>query len=334
MSAPSSYHQRRDRAIAYGQWRPWADPGPARAHVRSMLHQGGTYASIGRAANLPAMTVYLVGGGEANIRPGTAAALLAVTIDDVTSARIPAGGTRLRLRSLMAMGHDCTRIARAAGASVSVIRKTVQGRAAEVTPQLHERVREVWEAWWDKTPPQRTPGSGKTPRRPAASPGGVTGVPPSAWTKNPSTASATSPSMAGCPPPAPAPHQILETPRPDLIRLAAKQKTSHTEEGSTMPFDPVPRQASEYQKGAAFGQATVMRQIDGGVPLDRIQETQAAAKAALTEAARTDGEREFLGGYATVVDERIATLRQAQRAEADPELQARGAEHEPELEAG
>ncbi len=232
------------------------------------------------------------------------------------------------------MGHDRTRIARAAGASVSVIRKTVQGRAAEVTPQLHERVREVWEAWWDKTPPQRIPGE----RENAAKARGV------ARRRNWCTPLGLDEESVDCigyqaehgwlPATGTGAAPDLETPRPDLIRLAAKQKTSHTEEGSTMPFDPVPRQASEYQKGAAFGQATVMRQIDGGVPLDRIQETQAAAKAALTEAARTDGEREFLGGYATVVDERIATLREAQRAEADPELQARGAEHEPELEAG
>ena len=101
-----------------------------------------------------------------------------------------------------------------------------------------------------------------------------------------------------------------------------------------MPFDPVPRQASEYQKGAAFGQATVMRQIDGGVPLDRIQETQAAAKAALDGGRPHRRRAGVLRGYATAVDERIATLRQAQRAEADPGLQACGAEPEPELEAG
>jgi hypothetical protein len=63
------------------------------------------------------------------------------------------------------------------------------------------------------------------------------------------------------------------------------------QEGNTMTFDPIPRQASEYQKGAAFGHATVMRQIDGGVPADRIQQTQDAAKLTLAATARTDGER-------------------------------------------
>ena len=104
-----------------------------------------------------------------------------------------------------------------------------------------------------------------------------------------------------------------------------------------MAFDPVPRTASEYQKGAAFGHATVMRQIDGGVPADLIQQTQAAARQTLLAAARTDGEREFCQGYAEVVESRIATLRDLQRAE----RQERAAESGPaaagsdaELEAG
>ena len=84
-----------------------------------------------------------------------------------------------------------------------------------------------------------------------------------------------------------------------------------------MPFGPVPRQASEYQKGAAFGHATVMRQIDGGLPADRIQETQDAARQVLAAAARADGEREFCDGYTAAVDSRLATLRAAQRAEGD-----------------
>jgi len=108
-----------------------------------------------------------------------------------------------------------------------------------------------------------------------------------------------------------------------------------------MAFDPVPRIASEYQKGAAFGHATVMRQIDGAVPAGQIQQTQDAAKQTLLAAARTDGEREFCQGYAEAVESRIATLRDIQRAEPDAERQERAADSGPaaaasdaELEAG
>jgi hypothetical protein len=157
MSASTQYKRRRTRAIAYGQWQPWVDPAPVRAHVRHLRHQGGSYAAIGRAAGVSGATVYYIETGKIRITSTVAGALLSLTVDDLARPGIPAGGTRLRLRSLMAMGHDCARIAGAAGASPAVIRKIVQGRASEVAPQLHARVRAVWEAWWDKTPPQRTP---------------------------------------------------------------------------------------------------------------------------------------------------------------------------------
>jgi hypothetical protein len=77
-----------------------------------------------------------------------------------------------------------------------------------------------------------------------------------------------------------------------------------------------------------------MRQIDGGLPADRIQETQDAARQTLLAAARTDGEREFYDGYTAAVDSRLATLRAVQRAERDAERWERAAEREPGLEAG
>jgi uncharacterized protein YerC len=177
MSSSTRYNRRRARAIAYGRWEPRVNSAPARAHVRHLRHQGGSYAAIGRAAGVSASTVHNIETGKARIDSAIAAALLSLTADDLARPGIPAGGTRLRLRSLMAMGHDCARIARAAGASPAVIRKIVQGRASDVTPQLHARIRDVWEAWWDKTPPQRTPPNGPPPPRPAAPPAGTTGAP-------------------------------------------------------------------------------------------------------------------------------------------------------------
>lgn len=99
-------------------------------------------------------------------------------------------------------------------------------------------------------------------------------------------------------------------------------------------FDPSPKPASEYQRGLAFGAATVMKQIDVGVPVGRIQETQDAAKLMLLAAARNDAEREFCDGYTAAVDTRLATLRDAQRAEAELFHWEQEAEREPEREAG
>jgi hypothetical protein len=80
------------------------------------------------------------------------------------SARVDANGTAWRLRSLVAMGHDCARIARALGVPPSLVRRVVNGRARTVTTGLRFAAVGLLEAWWDKTPPR----SSATQRRAAA----------------------------------------------------------------------------------------------------------------------------------------------------------------------
>lgn len=73
-----------------------------------------------------------------------------------TPARVDAGGTAWRLRSLIAMGHDCTRIGRALGVGPEVVRRITGGQTQSVSLELQARARQLWDAWWDKTPPRRT----------------------------------------------------------------------------------------------------------------------------------------------------------------------------------
>ena len=73
------------------------------------------------------------------------------------STGLDAGGTSWRLRSLIAMGHDSTRIARAVNVRAHTIQKLVRGEAATVSPEVRDLACQLWDAWWDKTPPQRTP---------------------------------------------------------------------------------------------------------------------------------------------------------------------------------
>ena len=70
--------------------------------------------------------------------------------------RIDAGGTMWRLRSLVAMGHDASRIAHALHASPKLIQKLLRGETADVTPELRTLTGALWDAWWDKRPPERT----------------------------------------------------------------------------------------------------------------------------------------------------------------------------------
>ena len=70
--------------------------------------------------------------------------------------RADAGGTAWRLRSLIARGHDCARIARALDVSPATIRHLVRGETATVTPAFRDMACQLWDAWWDRTPPQCT----------------------------------------------------------------------------------------------------------------------------------------------------------------------------------
>lgn len=70
------------------------------------------------------------------------------------SARVDANGTAWRLRSLVAMGHDCARIARALGVAPSLVRRVVNGQARTVTTGFRAAAVGLLDAWWDKTPPR------------------------------------------------------------------------------------------------------------------------------------------------------------------------------------
>ena len=94
---------------------PVTGPGPARAHVRRLRQDGGTYRAIAAAAGLAPATVYDLDRGRARPNRGTTTAVLAVTSKNLPRGRVDAGGSRLRLRALHVMGHGSARIARALG---------------------------------------------------------------------------------------------------------------------------------------------------------------------------------------------------------------------------
>jgi len=73
------------------------------------------------------------------------------------TARADATDTRWRLRSLVAMGHDCARIARALHVPPDLVRRIVRGETRTVTCEFRAAACQLWDAWWDKTPPGRAP---------------------------------------------------------------------------------------------------------------------------------------------------------------------------------
>jgi hypothetical protein len=70
--------------------------------------------------------------------------------------RLAAGGTMLRLRALVVMGHSCARIAEAIGASERMIQRIVRGDVQTVSLALREAVAQTYDRWWDKQAPERT----------------------------------------------------------------------------------------------------------------------------------------------------------------------------------
>ena len=129
----------------------------ARDHVTRLRQDGGTYRSIAAAAALSPAAVRGLASGRRRTQPGTAAAVLTVTSRSLPRARLDATGTRLRLRALHVMGHGSARIARAAGVSDKTIRKLVRGDARTVSQHLRDTIADLYDAWWDKRAPGRTP---------------------------------------------------------------------------------------------------------------------------------------------------------------------------------
>ncbi len=131
-------------------------PDAVRDHLYQLRQHGGTYRSIAAAAAIAPTTVHNLAIGRRDGTGSIARALLAVTSDALPQGRLDAGGARLRLRALHVMGHSSARIAHAVGASDKTIRKLVRGEAKTISPQLHDAIADVYDAWWDKRAPGRT----------------------------------------------------------------------------------------------------------------------------------------------------------------------------------
>jgi hypothetical protein len=154
---PLADNRDRARQTAAGTWQPWADPAPVRDHVTGLL-QASTFQAVGRAAQVGEMTVWEIAhGARPAIKHQTAAALLAIQPSDLHPQRAAANGGMWRLRSLVAMGHTTGRLAAALGAPRHVIEPLIRGERATITTALGEDIHRLFDAWWDKRPPRRTP---------------------------------------------------------------------------------------------------------------------------------------------------------------------------------
>ena len=131
---------------------PGSGPGDARVRIRR-VHEDGCTSRVTVAGLAPVAMHDLAPGSDQLTRVTAPAALT----DALPPARLDAGGTRLRLRALHVMGHNSVRIARALDVSETTIRKLLRGNAHTVSPELRDAIADLYDAWWDKRAPQRTP---------------------------------------------------------------------------------------------------------------------------------------------------------------------------------
>jgi transcriptional regulator with XRE-family HTH domain len=154
---------RRTRLIAYGQWKPYVDAGPAREHLRVLAASG-----IGwkRAAELSGVSTgsvsKLLYGGPGDrpparrIRPETEAAIPAVRPSPellTDGGRTDATGTRRRVQALVARGWSQAKIAARIGMLPGNFGDIVYRRPA-VTAATARAVEKLYAELWDQAPPE------------------------------------------------------------------------------------------------------------------------------------------------------------------------------------
>jgi hypothetical protein len=92
---------------------------------------------------------------------------------------VPATGAQRHVRGLVAMGHSYSRISRALGCHFETVQRLARGDVATVPAPLRADVTRLYEAWWDKRPPERTKGersAAEASRQRAAQAGWCTGA--------------------------------------------------------------------------------------------------------------------------------------------------------------
>ena len=133
---------------------PSAGPRAAGDHALRLRQDRGTYHGTAAVGLAPATVHSLLPSRRA---PAGITTAVALTSPAMPRDRVDAGGTRLRLRALHVMGHNSARIARAVGVDPTTIRDLVRGDTTTTSPQLREAITAVYDAWWDKRAPARTP---------------------------------------------------------------------------------------------------------------------------------------------------------------------------------
>lgn len=160
-AARSAYDENRNRAIAYGTWKPWVDAEPVRGHIRELQACGMGLRAIAAASGVSrSALIGLVNGKPgrepaSKVRPQTALRILEVqpTLDSLAASTvIDATGTVRRLRALVARGWSQAKLADRLGILPHNFPLTIN--AERVTVRTARAVRAMYDELWDQAPPE------------------------------------------------------------------------------------------------------------------------------------------------------------------------------------
>ncbi|MGW1840812.1 hypothetical protein [Streptomyces sp. NPDC002067] len=159
--ARAEYDDNRNRALAYGTWRPWADAEPVRVHVRHLQDCGMGLRPIAAAAGIDRQRLQAVlhgrpergTGPQERVRPALAAAVLAIepTLDLLPPTTITSAvGTTRRLQALVAGGWRQRVLS--AGLHMAPQNFRLVIKADAVTVRTARAVRALYDEWWAADP--------------------------------------------------------------------------------------------------------------------------------------------------------------------------------------
>jgi hypothetical protein len=153
-TAHNAAANRRRRLRGYGQWKPFTDAEPIRAHLRHLMSEGVGWKRIAQYAGLPQSTVQAILYGRnkravQQVRIATAEAILAVRpqawLTEPDNKVIDPTGTRRRLEALACRGYSCLRV----GEAIDVWPETIRGwlRGVMVKAKHARAVATIYRQW-------------------------------------------------------------------------------------------------------------------------------------------------------------------------------------------
>lgn len=189
-AASRAEDNRRTRLIAYGQWEPFVDAGPAREHIRMLSASGIGGKRVAKLAGIGAGTLsqILYGGPGGRpptrrIRPETAAAILAVRpAPELFPSRVAVdpAGTRRRLQALIAIGWSQAKLAGRLGQEKANFGRLLH-RRSPVTAATARAVRLLYDELWNQPPPEDSAWDKRSVSRARDYARARGWVPPGAW---------------------------------------------------------------------------------------------------------------------------------------------------------